>query len=188
MAKLLEPLLGRDIKEIMNQIHWKQTGAGSDFAWHQDSRFREPRSAFALATCTRDLRYTHHRRSGCMRFVPRSHDLGDLSLDCSSGVFGRSMSDPALEAVGMSADEVMTAARTRRPGVVEPLLSARLGPELGRTFPTLHIKGYVKRMIVTAGSGHFAVASSCRWARASAGALRGGAGTYGAALCLALCL
>src|SRR5687767_14349605 len=35
LASLLEPLIGRDLKQIINQIHWKAPGASSDFAWHQ---------------------------------------------------------------------------------------------------------------------------------------------------------
>jgi len=45
-AALLEPLIGRDVKQIINQIHWKTPGAVGDFAWHQDSRFREPASCY----------------------------------------------------------------------------------------------------------------------------------------------
>src|SRR5687768_18538444 len=32
-AALLEPLIGRDIKQIINQIHWKAPGTVGDFAW-----------------------------------------------------------------------------------------------------------------------------------------------------------
>ena len=39
---LLEPLLGRDIKQIANQIHWKPPGAKyTSYRFHQDLRFRE---------------------------------------------------------------------------------------------------------------------------------------------------
>src|ERR1700722_1605137 len=37
---LLEPLIGRDVKQIINQLHWKPPGAaGAEFAYHQDVRF-----------------------------------------------------------------------------------------------------------------------------------------------------
>jgi len=40
--KLLEPLLGPDIKQMTNQIHWKHPGAKYTFyRYHQDIRFRE---------------------------------------------------------------------------------------------------------------------------------------------------
>ena len=39
---LLEPLLGADIKQMTNQIHWKHPGAKYTFyRYHQDIRFRE---------------------------------------------------------------------------------------------------------------------------------------------------
>ena len=51
IARLLEPLIGPDLKQIINQIHWKVPGALGDFAWHQDSRSRRPIWAYRnLAT------------------------------------------------------------------------------------------------------------------------------------------
>ena len=48
---LLEPLLGRDIKQITHQIHWKPPGAKYTFyRYHQDARFRNP-------TVTRNMLY-----------------------------------------------------------------------------------------------------------------------------------
>src|SRR5918912_1980473 len=44
---VLEPLLGRDIKQIINQLHWKPPGAAAaEFVFHQDVRFRRPRAAY----------------------------------------------------------------------------------------------------------------------------------------------
>src|ERR1043165_5987342 len=89
-AALLAPLIGRDVKQIINQIHWKAPGAVGDFAWHQDSRFRQP------ADCYRNLGTSyvqtglaidpHKPESGGMTFVPRSHRQGDLDLDTSTDV------------------------------------------------------------------------------------------------------
>lgn len=105
-AALLEPLIGRDVKQIINQIHWKTPGAVGDFAWHQDSRFRQP------ADCYRNLGTSyvqtglaidpHVPESGGMSFIPRSHLHGDLDLDTDSDVLGNAMSDTALERVGLS--------------------------------------------------------------------------------------
>ena len=33
-AELLEPLIGSDLKQIINQVHWKAPGSLGDFAWH----------------------------------------------------------------------------------------------------------------------------------------------------------
>src|SRR4051794_14230699 len=105
-AALLEPLIGRDLKQIINQIHWKAPSAAGDFAWHQDSRFRQP------AHCYRNLGTAyvqtglaidpHGPESGGMSFVPRSHAFGDLDLDTGSEVLGNAMQDAALERVGLS--------------------------------------------------------------------------------------
>ncbi|MGH6931969.1 MAG: phytanoyl-CoA dioxygenase family protein, partial [Dongiaceae bacterium] len=43
----LEPLLGRDIKQITNQLHWKPVGAKfAGYRFHQDLRFRDRADLF----------------------------------------------------------------------------------------------------------------------------------------------
>ncbi|MBV9884289.1 MAG: phytanoyl-CoA dioxygenase family protein [Sphingomonadaceae bacterium] len=110
-AALLAPLIGPDVKQIINQIHWKEPGAAGDFAWHQDSRFRQP------AACYRNLGTSyvqtglaidpHGPESGGMSFVPRSHVFGDLELDTDSEVLGNQMRDAALARVGLSAADAI---------------------------------------------------------------------------------
>src|SRR3954451_7045422 len=110
-ARLLEPLIGRDLKQIINQVHWKVPGSLGDFAWHQDSRFRRPPEAYRnLATSYVQTGLAidpHTRESGCMRFVPRSHLRGDLGMDCSKKALGTPMTEDALEAVGLSEDDAV---------------------------------------------------------------------------------
>jgi hypothetical protein len=105
-AQLLEPLIGCDLKQIINQIHWKAPGSLGDFAWHQDSRFRRPASAYrnlATAYVQTGLAIDPHTpESGCMRFIPRSHLRGDLGMDCSKLALGAAMTDEALEPVALS--------------------------------------------------------------------------------------
>ena len=110
-AALLEPLIGRDIKQIINQIHWKAPGAVGDFAWHQDSRFRRPAPAYRnLGTSyvqtglAIDL---HNPESGGMRFVRGSHRRGALPLDEVTPVLGKAMSDAALVAVGLDPADIV---------------------------------------------------------------------------------
>ena len=106
IARLLEPVLGRNLKQIINQIHWKAPGSLSDFAWHQDSRSRRPGSAYRnLATSYVQTGLAidpHTPDSGCMRFIPRSHLRGDLGMDCSKKALGTAMTDASLAAVGLS--------------------------------------------------------------------------------------
>ena len=110
-ARLLKPLIGRDLKQIINQVHWKAPGSLGDFAWHQDCRSRRPPSAFRnLATAyvqTGLAIDAHTPESGCMRFIPHSHLRGDLHMDCSRKSLGRAMTDDALGSVGLSESDAI---------------------------------------------------------------------------------
>jgi len=111
IARLLEPLLGRDLKQIINQVHWKARGVLGDFAWHQDSRSRRPASAYRnLANSyvqTGIAIDPHVPAAGGMRFIPGSHLHGDLGMDCSRKALGAEMSDAALETIGLSGDDAV---------------------------------------------------------------------------------
>ena len=111
IGRLLEPLIGRNLKQIINQVHWKVPGSLGEFAWHQDSRSRRPKWAFrnlADSYVQTGLAIDRHGpESGGMRFVPRSHLQGDLGMDCSTKALGTAMSDGALEAVGLSAPDAI---------------------------------------------------------------------------------
>lgn len=103
---LLEPLIGRDIKQIINQLHWKPPGAaGAEFAFHQDARFRRPRAAFrnlATSYVQTGLAIDLHRRgNGAMRVYPGSHRLGERDLAGSAPVLDQAMADARLAAVGL---------------------------------------------------------------------------------------
>jgi hypothetical protein len=110
-AGLLQPLLGGNLKQIINQVHWKAPGSLGDFAWHQDSRSRRPALAYRnLASSyvqTGIAIDPHGPESGGMRFIPCSHLRGDLRMDCSVKALGTAMKDTALEDVGLSADEAI---------------------------------------------------------------------------------
>ncbi|MGF1611929.1 MAG: phytanoyl-CoA dioxygenase family protein [Kiloniellales bacterium] len=81
---LLEGLLGRDIKQIAQQIHWKPPGANvTGYRFHQDLRFRKQSDAqqIVAATVTTGLAVDRAtRENGCLRVVPRSHKLDYLGL------------------------------------------------------------------------------------------------------------
>jgi len=108
-AQLLEPLIGSDLKQIINQVHWKTPGSLADFAWHQDSRFRRPATAYrnlATAYVQTGLGIDPHTpESGCMRLIPGSHLRGDLAMTSSERVLGTAMNDQALEKAGFSEDD-----------------------------------------------------------------------------------
>jgi len=111
IAALVEPLIGRDLKQIINQVHWKAPSTLGHFAWHQDSRSRRPASAYrnlANSYVQTGIAIDPHRpESGCMRFVPGSHLRGDLGMDCSRKALGTEMADSALEALGFSDEDAI---------------------------------------------------------------------------------
>lgn len=110
-ARLLEPLIGRDLKQIINQLHWKTPGRKGDFAWHQDSRFRLPETAYrnlGMSYVQTGLAIDpHNPGSGGMHLVPGSHRRGALALDTSTEVFGTAMDDAALVEAGLSPETVI---------------------------------------------------------------------------------
>lgn len=111
IATALAPLIGGDLKQIINQLHWKAPGPGADFAWHQDSRFRKPDAAYrnlgASYIQTGLAIDEHTQHSGAMRFVRGSHRRGDLDLDVGHDVLGRAMADEALTRAGLSVADIV---------------------------------------------------------------------------------
>ena len=149
MAALLEPLVGGDLKQIINQIHWKGPGGKSEFAWHQDCQFREPAEAYrnlGSAYVQTGLAIdTHNSESGCMRFIPGSHAHGDLRLETPREVLGIAMDDAVLHAAGLdpgSAVEVVL-----EPGDValwSPFLVHGSGVNRSDHQRRLYVNGYVR--------------------------------------------
>ena len=149
IAELLEPLIGRNLKQIINQIHWKAPGSLGDFAWHQDSKSRRPASAFrnlANSYVQTGLALDPHTPdSGCLRFIPGSHLRGDLQMDCSTHSLGVAMKDAALEAVGLSADDAIDV--VLEPGdlaVWSPYLVHGSGTNRSGHKRRCYINGYVR--------------------------------------------
>lgn len=148
-VELLEPLLGYDLKQIINQVHWKAPGSLGDFAWHQDSRSRRPGCAYRnLATSYVQTGLAidpHTRESGGMRFIPRSHLRGDLGMDCSKKALGAAMTDDALEAVGLSdADAVDLLLEPGDLALWSPYLVHGSGTNVSGHKRRFYINGYVR--------------------------------------------
>ncbi len=82
---LLDPILGPDVKQVAQQIHWKPPGAGlTGYRFHQDLRFREAKDAFrdidtSSVTCGLAVDPST-RENGCLQIVPGSHKRGYLGL------------------------------------------------------------------------------------------------------------
>ena len=149
IATLLEPLLGGDLKQIINQIHWKASGSLGDFAWHQDSRSRRPATAYRnLATSYVQTGLAidpHDPESGGMRFIPGSHLAGDLGMDCSAHALGTPLHDKALEDVGLtSADAVDLILEPGDLALWSPYLVHGSGNNRSTHKRRFYINGYVR--------------------------------------------
>jgi ectoine hydroxylase-related dioxygenase (phytanoyl-CoA dioxygenase family) len=148
-ADLLEPLIGRDLKQIINQVHWKAPGSLGDFAWHQDSRFRQPASAFRnLGTSYVQTGLAidpHTQESGCMRFIPRSHMRGDLDMDSSKFAMGTAMTADALDEVGLcESDGIEVVLEPGDLALWSPYLVHGSGKNVSSHKRRLYINGYVR--------------------------------------------
>jgi hypothetical protein len=149
IAALLEPLIGGDLKQIINQVHWKAPGSLGDFAWHQDSRSRRPASAYrnleSSYVQTGVAIDPHTPESGCMRFIPGSHLRGDLGMDCSKKALGNALTRDALTPVGLSdADAVDLRLEPGDFAMWSPYLVHGSGNNRSDHKRRLYINGYVR--------------------------------------------
>ncbi|MGN6155875.1 MAG: phytanoyl-CoA dioxygenase family protein [Sphingomicrobium sp.] len=149
IARLLEPLIGPDLKQIINQVHWKAPGSLGDFAWHQDSRSRRP--AWAYRNLADSYVQTglaidpHTPKSGGMRFIPGSHLRGDLGMDCSRKALGTPLMDAALEDVGLrSSDAVDLILEPGDLALWSPYLVHGSGENRSSHKRRFYINGYVR--------------------------------------------
>lgn len=106
MLAILEPLIGRSLRQITSQLHWKPAGAERvEFGFHQDIRFRRPRGAYRNAV--RSFVQTaiavdpHRAESGAIRLYPGSHRLGDLALGGDGPVLDQALTEDDLAARGL---------------------------------------------------------------------------------------
>jgi ectoine hydroxylase-related dioxygenase (phytanoyl-CoA dioxygenase family) len=112
MLAVVAPLIGVNLKQIINQMHWKPPGAAmAEFGWHQDIRFRRPREAYRQpgeSYVQTGIAVDRHRlENGGMRFLPGSHRLGELHLG-DGRVMDRALDDGDLRRVGLNAAAAVT--------------------------------------------------------------------------------
>jgi ectoine hydroxylase-related dioxygenase (phytanoyl-CoA dioxygenase family) len=106
ILEILAPLLGKNLKQIINQMHWKPPGASAvEFGYHQDIRFRRPRDAYrdpAISYVQTGIAIDPHRReNGAMTMIPGSHRRGELAIGPSGRVMDRQLSDADLLEFGL---------------------------------------------------------------------------------------
>ncbi|HEX9964875.1 MAG TPA: phytanoyl-CoA dioxygenase family protein [Allosphingosinicella sp.] len=149
MAELLGPLLGADLKQIINQIHWKEPGGRAEFAWHQDSQFREPAHAYrnlAASYVQTGLAIDPQTpQAGCMRFIPGSHASGDLRLDTPREVLGVAMDDDVLRSAGLDPrDAIEVVLEPGDMALWSPFLVHGSGVNRSDHRRRLYVNGYVR--------------------------------------------
>ncbi len=106
VCDILKPLIGNNLKQIINQMHWKPPGAESvEFGYHQDIRFRRPRSAYRRPSAsyiqTGIAVDPHSMANGAMVFCPGSHKRGEVNIDPATRVMDRPLTDADLTKIGI---------------------------------------------------------------------------------------
>lgn len=149
VAGILAPLIGGEIKQIINQVHWKKPGGKGDFAFHQDSRFRRPDSAYRdLATSyvqTGIAVDRHNRESGAMRIMPGSHKAGPIDLPTNGEVMNSVVETATLVAAGLDPSQLIDL--ELEPGDLalwSPYLVHGSGANHAEHFRRFYINGYVR--------------------------------------------
>ena len=112
LLEILAPLIGRDLKQIINQLHWKPPGARAEFGFHQDSRSRRPRAAF------RDLASSYvqtgiavdpqREENGALVVCPGSHRLGELPFDPARPSMHEALDTADLARLGVDPEHTVT--------------------------------------------------------------------------------
>ncbi len=112
---VLEPFLGRNIRQVAQQIHWKPPGSQMNgYRFHQDLRFRGTPEAYrdiVSATVNVGLAIDPStRENGCLQVVPKSHTDGYLGLsdDSEEGQIMKGLTaNEELKAVGLNPDDIV---------------------------------------------------------------------------------
>lgn len=113
MFDVLAPLLGPDIKQMANQLHWKHPGGRfTYYRMHQDVRFRKRPELFAnLDRYHLNTGLALSRQGaaeGALKVVPGSHRRGYLGLSEDASIMvGEVEQGAELRAVGIDPAEVV---------------------------------------------------------------------------------
>ena len=110
---VLEPFLGRDIKQITHQVHWKPPGAKyTSYRFHQDARFREGNIKdfnFLRSTVTTGLAIDRQTvENGALRVMPGSHRLGYLGLSDDGPIMVGQTQEDELRRAGLDPSNIFT--------------------------------------------------------------------------------
>ena len=106
LGAILEPLIGTDVKQIINQLHWKPPGAEKvEFGYHQDIHFRRPAEAYRdpgpSYVQTAIAIDPHRADNGAVMVYPGSHKLGALSFPERGRIMDSDLSEADLIHLGL---------------------------------------------------------------------------------------
>jgi ectoine hydroxylase-related dioxygenase (phytanoyl-CoA dioxygenase family) len=167
LLAIVEPLIGRDVKQIINQLHWKPPGAASgDFAYHQDVRFRRPREAYrnlSDAYVQTGIAVDRHSTgSGAMKLFPGSHRLGELDLADGRSVQGQGLGEADLLRVGLDpADAVDLLLEPGDVALWNPYTIHGSGPNIAAPDRRFYLNGYVRAADCDRGEWAFRNGAPC---------------------------
>ncbi len=110
---VLEPFLGKDIKQISHQIHWKPPGAKyTSYRFHQDARFRQGNIKdfdYLQSTLTTGLAIDRQTvENGALRVMPGSHRLGYLGLSDDGPIMVGQTQEEELRRAGLDPSNIRT--------------------------------------------------------------------------------
>jgi len=112
LFKILEPLIGPDIKQVVNQLHWKPPGAvNTEFGYHQDigfrrplSAYRNPKSSYVQTAIAID---PHQPESGTIRVYPGSQRIGHLVTKTAGPIMESGLEDKDLEDLDLAPEKLV---------------------------------------------------------------------------------
>lgn len=106
ILEILRPVIGDNLKQIINQMHWKPPGADMvEFGYHQDIQSRRPRGAYRNPADnyvqTGIAVDPHRRENGAMTIFPAIHKLGEIELARKVAIMDTGMNDEVLIPFGL---------------------------------------------------------------------------------------
>ncbi len=167
VGDILAPMIGRDVKQIINQLHWKPRGAAmAEFGFHQDIRFRRPRAAYrdpaANYVQTGIAIDAHTAGTGAMTVLPGSHRLDELAMPVKGSVMQTALDEGDLARLGLDPARVTTL--DMAPGDVAlwhlHLLHGS-GPNSEAADRRFYINGYVRASACDRGEWAFRDGNPC---------------------------
>ena len=167
MLRVLEPLIGKDLKQIINQLHWKPPGAAvSEFSYHQDIHFRRPSSAYrepGSSYIQTVIAIDPHRSdNGAITVYPGSHKLGKLTFPERGRVMDTALSDEDLRTLGLDPGHIVEL--ELEPGDVALwglYMIHGSGPNTSRVDRRTYVNGYVTAANCDRGEWAFREGQGC---------------------------